>query len=187
MKKVKYDRQKKLHEQIEQAKILNKKKDKFKKKDAIMRILEGEITRILNEKNAINTITTTNITNITNTPKLNTSLDSMEQEVNDDIVENNELSGWLLKYGDALKDWKKRWCTIDDESFKVYSSPDNPRVFGAIKLSEWEFFPYSPEGEYLNTFYFKKGEQLYVLKANNNNELQKWINSIVRMMRIRKK
>ena len=87
--------------------------------------------------------------------------------------------GWLLKYGEKSNDWKGRWCSINaiEKSFNVFSNPNNPKLFAQLKFEEWKFYPHAPSSitnHNDDIFYFEKGDQKYVLKAENKQSANTW-------------
>ena len=100
------------------------------------------------------------------------------------IGEHCMHNGWLLKRGEVIKGWKKRWFEIRDGHAFYYKYPDDAKALGAIDLNpcSTRVVRYdtdnvsvtSPRNEKI--FRVVTPKRTWILAAESEVEMNEWVN-----------
>ena len=91
------------------------------------------------------------------------------------------FEGWLEKKGRVIGFWHKRFCTIDDNIFNIYSSDDKKKIKRTLELNiQTKVDIVQNNGKF--QFNITSADKVYSFQARNETEYIEWLNHVLTAM-----
>jgi hypothetical protein len=85
------------------------------------------------------------------------------------------LEGWLTKEGDVVKNWKRRWFSIQRTTLIYYDNPASVRPRGAVRLRDIRNVRAAPDRGRDNCFTFDVPGRHFYACADSDDDARAWI------------
>jgi hypothetical protein len=97
------------------------------------------------------------------------------------------MGGWLTKRGHRVKNWKKRWFALHANTLAYSKSPKSTTPAGIIQLDDIIAVRSAEPGEFehQNAFIIYTNWDDYVCYAQNESDMEEWINTLNLTLQIR--
>lgn len=98
-----------------------------------------------------------------------------------------KMGGWLTKRGHRVKNWKKRWFALHTDRLEYSKSPKSTTPAGTIQLDDIVAVKQADVGEceFQNAFIIYTRWDDYVAYANNESDMEEWVNTLNLTLQIR--
>ena len=97
-------------------------------------------------------------------------------------VQNNastsRMSGYLLKRGDVVRNWKRRWFILTTEGFlEYYTSESDSKPLGTVLVSD-RVIRLEDDSSKLNAISIETPKRVYFICADTSEERLAWFNAL---------
>ncbi|KAF0971568.1 hypothetical protein FDP41_010174 [Naegleria fowleri] len=125
--------------------------------------------------------------------QMDNELDKMEKQYNNVLKDSEdqvrETAGFLLKVGQTVKSWKRRWFVFrKDLTFSYFKTVEDLKPIDTIDVSMEESLDISADVTQGKPFAFKlvTKDRTYYLCATNEDEKRRWISTLRRWFEVNK-
>jgi len=100
-----------------------------------------------------------------------------------------ERGGWLTKRGHKVRNWKRRWFVLHEDTLEYYENPKNNKPKGVIKLDDIQAVEMLADSQKLvdmpNGFVIYTNWDDYICSADNDSEADEWVNDLLLSLHLR--
>jgi hypothetical protein len=98
-----------------------------------------------------------------------------------------ERGGYLTKQGHKVKNWKRRWFVLHQDSVQYYEKPKDLTARGTIKLDDVQTVQQlaKDESELPNSFVIITNWDDYICSADNEADMEGWVEDLLLALHLR--